>query len=360
MCSYGRQTKVKKRHILFVSATLEAGNGGIARVGRMSARALIETGFSVSLLSYLDRENIYIAGRPVSSTRASKPAFMALRTAKLISHSHAIYDFVGLARGHTLFPKRRPYCVWIHGEEIWENLRPEHERALRSANLVLANSQYTLRRFEMLHGPLTQSRVCWLGTEYDPQFRRQARSRPTVLVLGRMERSEPGKGHAELIDCWPDVVRRVPNARLLVVGRGTALEDFKRRASLSPSAGNIEFTGYVPEAQIEGMWDAADVLALPSRQEGFGIVYAEAMGRGIPIIASINDAGGEINKDGLSGFNVDLSQRDQIVDRISCLLQQPDLALRLGSQGRKHWEDNFTYERFRSRFVRSLSDFLSP
>src|SRR5256885_6444386 len=94
------------------------------------------------------------------------------------------------------------------------------------------------------------------------------------------------KGHVEMIDAWPAVNSAVADARLVIAGSGPGLEEIRRRAAQSPAASAIEVRGFVPEEQMTGVWADASVLALPSRGEGFGLVYIEAMRHGIPVIAS--------------------------------------------------------------------------
>ena len=79
----------------------------------------------------------------------------------------------------------------------------------------------------------------------------------------------------------------------------------RAQADASAAASNIEFTGFLPQGQIDALWSRAHVFAMPSRQEGFGLVYIEAMRRGLPVIASTQDAGQEINLHGVTGFNAD-------------------------------------------------------
>jgi phosphatidylinositol alpha-1,6-mannosyltransferase len=98
---------------------------------------------------------------------------------------------------------------------------------------------------------------------------------------------------------------------------------------------------------------------MPSRGEGFGIVYIEAMRYGLPIIASIHDAAPEINVHGETGYNVDLDRPDELPDAIVRLLRERDHARLLGRQGRKRWQENFSFSAFRSRFRPILHEFLS-
>jgi phosphatidylinositol alpha-1,6-mannosyltransferase len=166
------------------------------------------------------------------------------------------------------------------------------------------------------------------------------------------------KGHKELIACWPRVVAAVPDAVLTIAGGGQGLEAYRRLAANSPAAEHIEFTGLVPEAKMEELWAQATVFAMPSRGEGFGLVYIEAMRHGLPVIASVHDAGQEVNLDGETGYNVNLDKPEELPERIIYLLRNPHVAEGLGRNGRKRWADHFRYSAFRARFRPLLREFL--
>jgi phosphatidylinositol alpha-1,6-mannosyltransferase len=97
---------------------------------------------------------------------------------------------------------------------------------------------------------------------------------------------------------------------------------------------------------------------MPSRQEGFGLVYIEAMRRGLPVIASTQDAGQEINLDGVTGYNIDLDQEGELARRTIELLSDKPLARQFGENGREHWRANFCFSAFRRRMEPILTEFL--
>ena len=205
--------------------------------------------------------------------------------------------------------------MWAHGIEVWDEVRADRVEALRRAEIVLVNSAYTRERADPTLGGLRDVRVCPLGSYTDEPAppRAPAAGPPTVLLLGRVEPGWP-KGQGVLTSLWPRVVATVPDARLLLVGKGPALEALRELARNSPAASRIEVAGFVPEAEIEAVWRRATVFAMPSLTEGFGLVFIEAMRRGLPVIASRADAGREVNVDGETGFTLERSDEDAIVD----------------------------------------------
>jgi phosphatidylinositol alpha-1,6-mannosyltransferase len=342
------------------AATLAAGQGGIARVARMSARALIEAGYEVDLASFLDQTQLSFCGRQVATSFASKLAFAARVHLAAPTHIHFLYDSVGIARAHPRLPGlKSPYAVWMHGLEVYEGMRPDYGRAINRASMVLVNSRYTLERHEACHGSLANRRVCWLATEQDacPAVKPDFSGVPSVLIIGRLEAQEGWKGHDELLACWPDVVAAVPDARLVIAGGGTGLARMRDRARHSSATNNIDVLGFVPEHELPALFKRAHVFAMPSKQEGFGIVYIEAMRYGLPVIASVHDAGQEVNADGVTGFNVDLSRKDDLLDKLIYLLRNTNRAFAMGQAGFERWQQNFRYGCFAERFIQCWQEF---
>lgn len=320
----------------------------------MCARALIESGDDTELISFLECMPTQLAGRNVRACRGSKALFTALIHLSTITRNRVLYDSVGPARAHPrILWLRRSFALWIHGLEVWESLRTDHARVIGRADRIFVNSGFTLERYQEKHGPLPKARVCWLATEQDepPRERATFTGPPTALIVGRLDATQGWKGHAELIGCWPEVVAAMPGARLVIAGGGTGLAAMRDMARASSVASSIDVPGYVPEAEMPALFERAHVFAMPSRQEGFGIVYVEAMRHGLPVIASVHDAGQEINVDCETGFNVDLERRHELSERLIYLLSDPDRAVAMGQAGFRRWQQNFTYSSFADRFL---------
>lgn len=354
----------KKQSVFLGTALVAPGQGGIAVVARLTARALRGTGREVEMLSLLDESPQEVAGIPCSTTRGSKLAYLLLCHKAAFRHQRFIYDHMGIARAHPRFGGlKRPYAVWMHGIEAWYHLDREKERVLKDAELVLVNSHFTLNKFQEMHFPLENARVCRLATEQDdplpPEEMPDFSGPPTVLILGRQDKDAYYKGHKELIECWPRVVDAVPDARLVIAGGGDGLPLTRKLVAQSPVADQIEVLGFVPDDALPTLWKNAHVFAMPSRKEGFGLVYAEAMRHGLPVIASVHDAGQEVNRHGQTGYNVCLDKDEELPGRLIELLQQAELCQRLGEEARHRWNSVFRYSAFESRFLVATSDWLS-
>jgi phosphatidylinositol alpha-1,6-mannosyltransferase len=335
---------------LLAVESLAPGNGGVCRVARLMARALHDTGWSAQAVVLSDRQPPTDLGVPARVLGGSRLAFARHVWQATPGTSHIIYDFAGMARVHCRIPLlRRPYLTFIHGIEVWKGwAQPKYLRAARGAGLLLSNSAYTRDRAEREFGGFARAEVCWLATEADaPPEDTPPVGPPRVLMVGRVE-ANGYKGHGEILQAWPHVHAAVPDAVLTVVGGGDGLAALRQQAA---GIAKVEVLGFVPEVRMAEVWRSARVFALPSRGEGFGLVYIEAMRHGLPVIASVHDAAPEVNLDGQTGYNVDLDRPGELAERLICLLRDPDHAAALGHNGRRRWAEHFRYSAFRERFV---------
>ncbi len=340
---------------------LSGGSGGISRVARLTVRALSESGHSIeAIANHEDSRDIHLPV-PVQAFFGSRLFFFLACQFASLKCSRIVYDFAGTARASWGAPfVGRPYMVWIHGLEVWEGLRTPRRAKIRHAAMIIANSHFTRNRAIELHGEMFErTQVCWLGTledepgEISPERDSGA---PVVLVVARMENGRD-KGHAAMIDAWPQVVAAAPGARLIIVGDGSGRDELIQRAERSAAVSDIEFAGFVTESKLDKLYARANVFAMPSRGEGFGLVYVEAMRHAAPVIASVHDAGQEVNVDGVTGYNVSLDRPGELAGRLIELITNRELAVWMGQNGLTRWRENFAYGKFRQRFTPLFEEF---
>ncbi|MFI5300653.1 MAG: glycosyltransferase, partial [Polyangiales bacterium] len=177
-------------------------------------------------------------------------------------------------------------------------------------------------------------------------------AKPTAVMVGRMSAAERYKGHREVIEAWPNVVARVPEAQLRIVGGGDDAAaitlEIKRRAL----DGSIEMLGRIDDAALARTLASAHVFVMPSRVEGFGLVYAEAARSGLPSIAHVPGPASEIIDDGRTGWLVDGRDRDAIARALIAALSDLPTTIEMGLRARAHVETTFT----QAAFARSLRD----
>jgi phosphatidyl-myo-inositol dimannoside synthase len=277
-----------------------------------------------------------------------------------------IFNHVGIARTQCFVPRvvRRPYAVFVCGIEAWDPaIGPARKAALRGAVARVAISHYTAQRVSRVHPDIGPLCACPLGLLPDhppddsPDASLLARVRPeSVAIVGRMSAGERYKGHDQLLECWGEVRTRVPGAQLVVVGRGDDLPRLRRRAAELGIADDVLFTDFVTDATLRALLARVAAFAMPSRSEGFGLVYLEAMRAGLPCIGSDEDAAGDIILDGKTGFLVAPHDRSGLAGAIACLLTDTSLRRSLGRAGERRFHEEFRFERFRDRFAHVLAN----
>jgi len=336
---------------------LRPGNGGVAEVARVSMKALARAGPTLGH-ACLEREDFVVAGAQARAYGASRARFQLGLEGACLSGGRLLFDFAGTARAARWLWPRRPYAVWTHGIEVWDAVRLDRAEALARAELVLVNSAYTRERAAPTLAGLRDVRLCRLGSFSDEEIAPVPRDGPpTALLLGRVEPGLP-KGQGILVDIWPRVVSAVPDARLRLVGKGPALDALRDLAKASPAAALIEVAGFVPEERIEQVWAQATVFAMPSLTEGFGLVFIEAMRRGVPVVSSLSDAGQEVNLDGATGYAVGRDDRERLVEALIAVLRDRNLGATLGAAGAARWKAEFRFSAFEKRFLAAVGGFV--
>jgi UDP-glucose:(heptosyl)LPS alpha-1,3-glucosyltransferase len=125
-----------------------------------------------------------------------------------------------------------------------------------------------------------------------------------------------------------------PGMRLLVVGRGERLRYFRRLARQGGSSGRVQFEGW--QEDVRSYYAAADVVALPSRSEAFGMSILEGMACGLPVVTSSNAGVSDLIEDGVNGFTT--SEAPELIEVLSRLID-PTIRHRIGVRARKTAEE---------------------
>lgn len=361
------------RKILFATVGFYGG-GGVASVSRSIARALEEEVLAgrlqpfdtVSLNDNRDGPQPSAQGVHVHARGGQACfAFQLWRSIRRCDPDLVLFDHAGLARAMQvpLPGLRRPdYAIFAHGGELTVIISGLRRRAFDRASIILTNSNFTAddvrRRFPALADRVHPVPLCiapdlldvW---EEDPAVE-PARRRPVVLIVGRMWSSERGKGHDALLAAMPRVRARIPEAELWIVGEGDDVPRLERLARQPGLDGAVRFLGSVSDRELGRLYRSAGVFAMPSRQEGFGLVYAEAMWHGLPCIGSTRDAAREVISERDTGLLVPYDAPVELADAIVTLLSDHALADRMGCAAAEDARRRFGYARFRADLLAAL------
>ena len=169
------------------------------------------------------------------------------------------------------------------------------------------------------------------------------------LIVACISRLMPRKGQDTLIEIWPEILKKVPTAHLLIVGGGPYKQSLHKKSFDLNVNSNVTLTGSVPWEQLPNFYASADVFAMPVRTrnfgfdvEGLGIVYLEASASAVPVIAGNSGGAPDAVINEVTGYVIDPKNQNQLIEKIVNLLINPDLRNRLGKQGRswieKQWQ----------------------
>jgi glycosyltransferase involved in cell wall biosynthesis len=258
-----------------------------------------------------------------------RAAIGAARRADLL-HAH------WLPSGVVALSTKRPYVVQLWGSDVelaWRT--PKLAGAvLRRARLTVCPSQALAEQARVLGAG--EVRVIPSGVDVPVRVAPEA-DPPEVLYAGRLS---PEKGILDLVEA----ARGLP---LTVVGDGPL------RAAV-PSA-----RGFVPHRELARLYGRAAVVACPSRREGFGVVCAEAMAHGRPVVATAVGGHLDLVVDGETGLLVPPGDVGALREALERLLGDPELRRRLGAAGRERARERFGWERVTAATLAAYEEALA-
>lgn len=352
--------------------------GGVQRAGRHIAAVMTEfaTGRAMDcrLISLNDTPELHrltLGGREFVFTGCDQSKMRlvttALRAARRKAHlvlgTHP--NLAPVTQAMRLVRPRLRTIICTHGIEVWEPLSILRRRALRSANLVLAPSKDTAEHVAQQQ-KVPREKIRVLPWALDPQFEAllaTAKSTPlplgfptgrVILSVGRWVSNERYKGLDHLIAALPRLLPEWPDLELVAVGEGDDREWLEHLAAECGVRRHVHFLSGITAAELAACYTACEIFALPSRGEGFGLVYLEAMASGKPVIGGAHGGATEVIDDGATGYLVPHGDAAQLLTALHTLLKDPAHAREMGQRGRERVERDFRF----NAFAKSLKKIL--
>ena len=370
------------RVLLFLTS-LHPTQGGIASANRNVVRALFEMGPEVAtgVLAYHgatpELPADYLNKRQFSfavGCESSKLRLVSQYIRLSLSWRPALIfvDHLHLAVIPYLFRwiVRVPFVVTCHGIEFDHAVTKLRRVAFLRARSRLTNSNFTADRLRRMF-PGVQIDACELALDdlgipedaaenVDSLIDAFGLSQPLgqrfVLIVSRLASKERYKGHDQLIAIMPSIIDKIPDAQLVIVGAGDDAERLQALARESGAGKAVLFTGFAPPELLAALYARCRLFAMPSRGEGFGLVYLEAMRFAKPCVASTVDAGREVVADGETGLLVDPDNLEELRAAVERLLRDDALAARLGKTGLARLEGRYRFRHYRARLQEKLAE----
>jgi glycosyltransferase involved in cell wall biosynthesis len=220
-----------------------------------------------------------------------------------------------------------PYTVLTYGKEVWEPLTNREQRALAAASDIWTISRYSRDRACAANG-INPNKVKMLPCAIDSDKFTPGAKLPelvtkygltdakVIMTVARLWSGDIYKGVDVTIRALPKISQIFPEIKYLIIGRG---DDQPRLAQLAQDLGvsdRVVFAGFVPTEDLIAHYRLADAYIMPS-QEGFGIVYLEAMACGIPVLSGDDDGSADPVQDGKVGWRV--PHRDSEAVAAACI-----------------------------------------
>jgi glycosyltransferase involved in cell wall biosynthesis len=185
----------------------------------------------------------------------------------------------------------------------------------------------------------------YLAATRDPALASRFGISPQDFVVGKVARLFALKGHDDLFAAAPELVRRIPNIRFLLVGDGEWRPRFESLAQRPGLQGRFVFTGLVPPSDVARHVALMDVLVHLSRREGLPRALPQAAAAGVPLVAYDCDGAGEVCQSDRTGFLLPPGDLSALTAALARLTSDPGLRRSLGEAGRGFVRENFSVER---------------
>jgi glycosyltransferase involved in cell wall biosynthesis len=239
------------------------------------------------------------------------------------------------------------------------------EKMAQKAKLIVAVSKYSMGRI-LTSYDVEKSKIRVVPNGVDPEkfkpadreiARRQfgLGNEPCVLFVGSLI---PRKGLPFLVEAAKKIVKQKPQTKFLIVGEGPLKSQLQVSIAAQNLSGNFKFIGNLKDKQLSDVYNCADVFALPSIQEGQGIVLLEAEASAVPVVVFDVGGVGEAVRNGETGYLVKLGDTVEFADAIIRLLSDRALHDKMGAYGRRFVRENYTWDICAQRMLKVYHEAL--
>ena len=329
-----------RKGILFLTLRVFSATGGIEKVCKVVCKALsdmndAEEPGNLKVLSMYDRQEdadekyispLLFSGYDQQKMNFVKSAILQGRGSKIIILSHV--NLLSIGYLIKLFSPETKLVLFAHGIEVWGPLSDFRKKMLNKCDCIFSVSQFTKDTMIQLY-QIGEEKIIVLNNCIDPflsppettgkdislQKKYSFKKDDIVLMtLTRLSSKELYKGYDHVLFSLDILKDKYPNIKYLIVGRydeeeKARLDTIIKELSLKDY---VVFTGYIPDEELAKHYRLADIYVMPSKKEGFGIVFIEAMHYGLPVIAGNKDGSVDALCNGRLGILVDPDSQDEI------------------------------------------------
>jgi len=334
---------MKHKRILFLSLRIFSATGGIEKVCRIFGKALFEMTFSgnCSLEIYSSHDttdqsknNGYFPSDLFFGFCNNRFKFLNAAFLKGVKSDVVILSHINLLPVGWIIKRFSPktkLVMMAHGIEVWSLPLGIKKKMLNACDEILCVSQFTKDEMIKLHGG-DAKKYSVLNNCLDPFLPVLAKQNDSIelrskfgfapfdkilFTLTRMDATERYKGYDRVLQAMA-LIKKMPDLKYIIGGSYDALEK-KKIDNLIIELGlknNVVITGFIPDENLKDYFLMSDVYVMPSYNEGFGIVFIEAMYYGLPVIAGNKDGSADALLNGKLGTLIDPMDIDALKNAI--------------------------------------------
>lgn len=340
---------MSKKILLLTLETFHAA-GGIQRMSRTMAHSLhqlsLKNNWQMDLYALNDKPDDlmspYLPPANFKGFNKNKLRFVldsinAGRKADLIILTHINLSLIGWIT----YLLNQKCQIWLiaHGIEVWRPLKLWKKSIWKICDQVICVSRYTRNKVMELHHA-NPDRCLVLNNILDPFIKLPtsfAKPKPLlerydlnanhkiILTLTRIAAAEQFKGYEQMIIAIGKIRHTLPDVKYMLAGKYDEPEKIRIQQLIIAHKLEDHFilTGYISESELADHFLLADLFALPSKKEGFGIVFIEAMGFGLPVICGNADGSIDAVRNEEMGTAIDPDDVNELEQAILLKLTQP-------------------------------------
>ncbi|WP_442590242.1 glycosyltransferase family 4 protein [Pedobacter sp. AW31-3R] len=370
------------KKIVFLTLETFRATGGIQKMGRVIAHALAVLGrknnWDIRVYSSNDAPSDlltdYIPSNQYQAFSKNKFRYTlaALRSglaADLIILSHVNLSLIGCLL--KLFNPRGKIWLIAHGIEVWRPLNLWKKWIWSIADQVICVSRFT--KEEVMNRQGARPDQCTvLNNALDPFLRLpedftkpaylQERyhldaSDQVVFTLTRMAGTEKFKGYDQVIKALAVLRKHKKGIKYILAGpcEGDERIRVKQLVQQEGLKGEVILTGFIPEAELADHFMLADLFVMPSKKEGFGIVFIEAMAFGLPVICGNADGSLDAVRNPAMGTAIDPDNQSELEEALLLKLQEP-LSISARKAIQQQCFNSFNAQEYRNRLEKLILD----
>jgi phosphatidylinositol alpha-1,6-mannosyltransferase len=335
---------MSKKVILFTLQTFSA-TGGIQKMTRTLGHSLYRiaqtNNWDFELWSAYDKPADlmiqYLPAKNFKGFNINKLSFVLKAMSRSAKPNVIILSHINLAIVGLAIKLVNPKCqVWLiaHGIEVWRPFSFIKKRFLKQCDKVICVSNFTKQQMVTRHD--IHHNVCIvLNNAVDPFMQLPAtftkpqklidryqlsNSQPIIFTLTRMASTEKYKGYEQVIQSISKLKDQFPGIKYILSGKYDPLEEVRINKLIAnyQVKDHITLTGFIEETELTDHFLLADLFVLPSKKEGFGIVFIEALACGLPVICGNADGSTDAIRNGELGKAIDA---DDPIELHNCIIE---------------------------------------